>query len=519
VPNAGATAGEQASSALTGDQAASINRRLFETSLDLILVTTGWGRLAQVSPSSRAILGYEPEEIVGRLAADFIYAEDLDSTREEMRAARQGRATRHFSCRYVHKDGHAVPLVWMGVWSEPDRHHFFIGRDMTERERAEAQLRQSQKMEAVGQLTGGVAHDFNNILTVIMANVDSLQDDEVLGEEARARLEQIGGAAQRAADLTAQLLAFSRKQALRPRRTDLNELVATTGKLLRRTLGERIEIDSALAEDLWVTHVDRAQLEAALVNLCVNARDAMPGGGKLLIETRNVVLDQDNVAQEPDVTAGPYVLLSVTDNGSGIPPGLLVKVFEPFFTTKDVGKGSGLGLSMVYGFIKQSRGHIKIYSEVGRGTSVKLYLPRIDGSAETAAAGPIAIPRGNERVLVAEDEKQVRASVVLQLRSLGYAVTEAEDGTAALARLDESAAAPYALLLTDVVMPGVIDGVALAAEVQRRHPKVRIVFMSGYSEDAVIQHGRLGPDARLLNKPFRKADLARIVRSSLDAPA
>ena len=501
--------------ALSDEQANSINRRVFETSQDLILVTDGYGRLIRVSPSSQAILGYAPEEMVGRLGGDFMDARDLDSTREEMRQARRGRATRNFPARYRHKDGRIVSLVWMGVWSEEDRHHFFIGRDMTERERAEAQLRQSQKMESVGQLTGGIAHDFNNILTVIMANTDSLEEDASLSPEVRGLLQEIGAAAQRAADLNRQLLAFSRKQALRPRPTDLNELVAVTGKLLRRTLGERIEIDSVLADDLWPTFVDRAQIEAALVNLCVNARDAMPNGGRLLLETRNVVLDEDYAEREGEVVPGNYVLLAVTDTGTGIPAEMLPKVFEPFFTTKDVGKGSGLGLSMVYGFIKQSRGHVKIYSEVGRGTSVKLYLPRSDDAADPAGAEGAAMPRGTERVLVAEDDAQVRNSVVLQLKSLGYTVDEANNGQSALALLD---AKDYALLLTDVVMPGALDGRALAAEVRRRHPLLRIVFMSGYSEDAVIQHGRLAPDSLLLGKPFRKVDLARIVRRALDAP-
>src|SRR5471032_309695 len=241
-------------------------------------------------------------------------------------------------------------------------------------------------MEAVGQLTGGIAHDFNNILTVILANADALQEEEDLDPGLVTRLEQIAQAVQRASGLTRQLLAFSRKQPLHPQPTDINKLVATTGRLLRRALGEPIEIDSVFADDLWRVNIDRAQLETALVNLCVNARDAMPEGGRLLIETRNVVLDEDYVACNPDATVGDFAMLAVTDAGTGIPPEVLGKVFEPFFTTKDVGKGTGLGLSMVYGFIKQSKGDIKITSEVGRGTSIKLYLPC---SGEVVQEGPI----------------------------------------------------------------------------------------------------------------------------------
>ncbi len=505
--------------ALTPEQATSINRRVFETSQDLICVTNGYGDLIQVSPSSLAILGYAPEEMIGKSGGAFIFPDDLDSMRNEMRAARRGRAANHFAARYVHKNGVVVPLVWMGVWSELDRYHFFIGRDMTERDRADAQLRQSQKMEVVGQLTGGVAHDFNNILMIIMANADALLEQEGIDSHVHGRLKKIVGATERAAELTRQLLAFSRKQPLRPQHTNLNDLVSTTGNLLRRTLGEHVEIDAILADDLWVTRVDRAQLETALVNLCVNARDAMFAGGRLLIETKNARLDEADAAREIDVSPGDYVLLSVTDNGSGMSPDLLSKVFEPFFTTKPVGKGSGLGLSMVYGFIKQSGGHIKIDSAVGRGTSIRLYLSRAEaGAARAAEMADATMPRGKERILVTEDDAQVRASVVQQLRSLGYEVAEAADGEQALAELT-AALQPYDLLLTDFVMPGLLNGMALAEEAGRRRPAMRIVFMSGYSEDAIVQHGRLDPGVRLLAKPFRKIDLACKIRLALDDTA
>jgi PAS domain S-box-containing protein len=381
---------------------------------------------------------------------------------------------------------------------------------------AEEQLRQSQKMEAVGQLTGGIAHDFNNILFVILANTDSLLEEEDFTPEVKDRLGQIDKAVQRAADLTRQLLAFSRKQPLDPKRTDLNDLVGDTGKLLRRALGGRIEIDSVLPDGLWTINIDRTQLETALVNLCVNARDAMPGGGKLLIETKNVTLNKDNITQAADVAPGDYVMLSVTDTGSGMPPQTVAKVFEPFFTTKDVGKGTGLGLSMVYGFIKQSHGHITVHSEVGHGTTFRLYLPRSDGAKEEVALRPsAALPRGSEHILVVEDEPQVRTGVVRQLQSLGYTVSEAPDGKAAVA-VFEAARLPFDLLLTDVVMPGALGGRALADEVARRWPAAKVVFISGYAESEVLHEGQAEEGVIVLSKPFRKRDLARTVRLALD---
>jgi signal transduction histidine kinase len=380
-------------------------------------------------------------------------------------------------------------------------------------------LRQSQKMEAVGQLTGGIAHDFNNILTVIIANTEALQQDTAVEPVMAERLEQIMLSADRAADLTKQLLAFSRKQALRPQRTNINDLVTTTRKLLQRTLGEQIEIDAILARGLWAVSIDRAQLENALVNLCLNARDAMPNGGKLLIETGNVVLDEAYASSNSDIPAGRYAMIAVTDSGTGIPQELIEKVFEPFFTTKEVGKGTGLGLSMVYGFIKQSNGHIKIYSEEGHGTSIKLYLPQSEGPSEKEAVSPNALlTGGSERILVVEDDPQVRLSVVNQLRSLGYAVSEASNGPAGVAVL-EAAPQPFDLLLSDVVMPGPLKGKTLGDLVAARWPATKVVFISGYTEDAVVHHGRLDAGVMLLTKPFRKSDLASFVRQALDGGA
>ncbi|MBS0540537.1 MAG: response regulator [Proteobacteria bacterium] len=401
--------------------------------------------------------------------------------------------------------------------------HLTVAVDVSDRLRAERarraaedQLRQSQKMDVLGQLTGGIAHDFNNILMVIIDNVETLAEAPGVDAEMRRGLDRIADSAQRAEDLTRQMLAFSRKQPLRPRPTDVNDLVADTGKLLRRTLGEQIEIDSILADDVWTVDVDPVQLGTSLVNLCLNARDAMPGGGHVLIETQNVTVDAAHPAPDAAVPPGDYVRIAVSDTGHGILPADIDRIFDPFFTTKAAGKGSGLGLSMVYGFIRQSNGHVGVSSEIDRGTSFRLYLPRHAGAAGAAAAPqPAVAVGGSERVLVVEDDAQVRASVVRQLLSLGYTVESAEDGAAGLAAF-EAAARPYALLLTDVIMPGPLNGKALADEVARRWPATAIVFMSGYTDNALVHRGEIDAGVRLLNKPFRKRDLAQILRQALD---
>ncbi len=385
---------------------------------------------------------------------------------------------------------------------------------MDSHRRTSEQLFQAQKMEAVGQLTGGVAHDFNNILTIVLGNADAIAEDKTAPAHIAKRAQQICDAGQKASELTRQLLAFSRKQILKPERSDLSDLVASTGQLMRRTLGENVIVQTVGAAQLWATNVDRTQVETSLINLCINARDAMPMGGRITIETKNVTLDREYVLnQDDEIAAGEYVMLSVTDTGSGMPPEVVKRAFEPFFTTKPVGKGSGLGLSMVYGFIRQSNGHIKIYSEIGQGTAVKMYFPRSAPLSATAAPARLkAPPGGNERILVVEDEDAVRAIVGEQLRGLGYQVRLAADAEQALALLR---AHQFDLVLTDVVMPGRLNGKGLADEVGRSWPATRIAFMSGYSESALLNDGRLDPGVVLLAKPHQKADLARIIRSAL----
>jgi PAS domain S-box-containing protein len=502
------------------DAADMMNRRIFETSLDLILVVDRQGNFIRVSPSSFAILGYRPEEMIGRSATPYVYHEDLENTRNEMRLARRGQLTRNFDCRYVHKDGHIVPLSWTGVWSEPEQRHYFIGRDMTERVAAEERQRRSQRLEAIGQLTGGVAHDFNNLLSVIIGNLDLLEErlhaDPAAAPLAAKALE----AALRGAELTRQLLAFARRQPLDAKVLDLNALVTSTMDLLQRTLGEQIKITTFLAPDLWPILVDPTQLESALINLAINARDAMRGtknGGRLIIETANHRLDDDYVRINPDVTPGDYAMVAVSDTGVGMDAEVMAKVFDPFFTTKAPGEGTGLGLSMVYGFIRQSQGHIKIYSEPGLGTTVRLYLPRADGRVEepAAAAVPEQPPIGKgERILVVEDNAAVRRVVMDQLAGLGYRTIEAENAEAALAILKRGRAVD--LLFTDIVMPGRMNGIELAEAARALRPKLKVLLTSGFARDAIEGSSDDGDLKNLLSKPYRKSELAARLRAALD---
>ncbi len=491
-------------------------QRIFETSQDLILVTDTAGNFVQVSPSAMTILGRRPEDMIGRSAIEFIHPDDLENTRNEMRSARRGRQMRNFETRYVHKDGRPVTLTWMGTWSEPVRRHFFIGRDLTEKEAADAQIRQAQKMDAVGQLTGGVAHDFNNILTVITGTIGILAEAVADKPELAAVARLIDEAADRGANLTKHLLAFARKQPLQPREIDVNALVLETAKLLHPTLGEHIQITPLLAEDAWTAMADPNQLSTAILNLALNARDAMPNGGKLALETSNIYLDEAYAAMHNEVTVGNHVMVAVSDTGKGIAAAHLERVFDPFFTTKEVGKGTGLGLSMVFGFVKQSGGHIKIYSEEGHGTTVKIYLPRATGLEQTAVEAALAtaqVEGGSETVLVVEDDAMVRNYVIAQIKSLGYSTLEAANAAEALILIDQNPAID--LLFTDVIMPGAMNGRLLADEALRRRPALKTLYTSGYTENAIVHHGRLDSGVLLLAKPYRKSELARMIRMAL----
>lgn len=396
----------------------------------------------------------------------------------------------------------------------------------------ESKLRHVQKLESVGQLTGGIAHDFNNLLTIILGNLDTLRrrllipsPDQSGEERAATLLKPVDYAlqgARSAAQLTQRLLAFARQQPLEPVKLDVNELVSGLTELLRRTLGERITLESVLAGGLWPSFADANQVEAALINLCVNARDAMPDGGKLTIETSNAYLDEAYADQFDDVRPGQYVLLSVTDTGTGIAPEVLQRIFEPFFTTKPAGKGSGLGLAMVYGFVKQSGGHIRIYSELGEGTTVKIYLPRLT-QVEEAKAAPAAKPAvesplphaaPQEALLVVEDNRQVREYAKTCLEELGYTIFEAGDTAGALRILESGERID--LLFTDVVLPDE-SGRELSRHAVKLRPDLPILFTTGYTRNAIVHHGRLDADVKLLGKPYTQQDLARKIRELLDA--
>ena len=389
--------------------------------------------------------------------------------------------------------------------------------DVTRRAEAEAILRQAQKMEAIGHLTGGVAHDFNNLLQVVAGNLDLLARQLPPDAAGRRQLANAMAGVERGARLTAQLLAFARRQPLDPRVINPGRQVREMTDLLRRTLGERIAVEAVIAGGLWNSQVDPTQLGNALLNLAINARDAMPDGGKLTIEVNNAALDDEYAAGHLEVAAGQYVMLAVTDTGSGMPPEVMARVFEPFFTTKPEGQGTGLGLSQVYGFVKQSGGHVKLYSEPGEGTTVKLYLPRSRKPEEAAQQAPSGrVEGGNETVLVVEDDAEVRGAVVDMLGELGYRVLRAEHAEAALTVLGSGAQVD--LLFTDVVMPGPIKTRDLARRAQELIPGIKVLYTSGYTANAIIHEGRLDADVLLLSKPYRRDDLARQVRRALGPP-
>jgi signal transduction histidine kinase/CheY-like chemotaxis protein len=389
-----------------------------------------------------------------------------------------------------------------------------------EREAAEAQLRQMHKMESIGQLTGGIAHDFNNMLAIVIGSLDVAR--RRLGEDGDPRvvkgIDNATEGAQRAAQLTARLLAFSRQQPLDPQPTDVNKLVGGMSELLRRTIGEDVRVESVLAGGLWRASIDANQLENAIINLCVNARDAMPGGGKLTIETGNAHLDDAYAATHDEVTPGQYIMVSVADSGTGMPPDVVARAFDPFFTTKGVGKGTGLGLSQVFGFVKQSRGHVKIYSEPGEGTIIKIYLPRhygadATGSYSIPAADSLPRAQGEEIILLVEDEERVRHMSVDSLRELGYTVVQASDGEQALEML--TIQPRIDMLFTDIVMPG-INGRILADRARETRPGLKVLYTTGYTRNAIVHNGMLDHGVSFLAKPFTLDQLATKVRQVLD---
>jgi signal transduction histidine kinase/CheY-like chemotaxis protein len=389
-----------------------------------------------------------------------------------------------------------------------------VCRDITESKRGENRMRQAQKMETIGQLTGGVAHDFNNLLQIIMANLD-LVLRRVTDEDLRKRLNNALVGAERGSKLTRQLLAFARRQPLRPEPVNLGRVVRDLTDLLRRTLGESIEIEETGAAGLWSAMADRGQVENAILNLAINARDAMPSGGRLTLELGNAFLDDEYARNHEDVKAGQYVMVAVTDTGTGMPKEVIERAFDPFFSTKPEGRGTGLGLSMVYGFVKQSGGHVKIYSEMGHGTTIRLYLPRsLEGEPLPYTGGETVTAGRGERILVVEDDADVRSAVVSMINDLGYKTVEAGNGDEALALLRQEVRID--LMFSDVVMPGELHGRKLGQAAQEIRPDLRIIFTSGYTENSIIHNGRLDEGVVLLSKPYRKEDLARKFRLVLD---
>jgi nitrogen fixation negative regulator NifL len=497
-------------------------RTIFEDAVVGIYQSTPEGRFLSVNRAVAELCGYEsPEQMIAEIK-DIGHQSYVDpSSREEFKQilARDG-VVRNFEYQAYRKDGSKVWFLENGrvVRNAQGEVRYFEGtmQDITERKQLEEQFHQAQKMEAVGRLAGGVAHDFNNALGVILGYSELLQLSLPAETTAHRYAEQIAKAGQKASALPRQLLAFSRKQTIQPTLLDLNSVVADVDKMLRSLIGEDIALTVTRDPKLKSVKADRGQIEQILMNLAVNARDAMPKGGKLIIETANAELDQLYLKEHPYAKPGSYVALSVSDSGCGMDKATQAHIFEPFFTTKDPGKGTGLGLSTVYGIVKQSDGYVSVYSEVGRGTTFRIYLPRVAGEAQPAvpASQPPKLPRGTETVLLVEDEESLRRLTRGCLQNSGYTVLEAADGRTAL-KLATEHGGSIDLLLTDVIMPG-MSGRELAETLQKSRPEVRLLYMSGYTYDLVSQHGVLGPDVALLQKPFGIEPLLVRVRDVLD---
>ncbi|WP_374945008.1 PAS domain-containing protein [Sphingomonas sp.] len=499
--------------------------RLWRNTQDIQVVIDGDGTFRAINPAFTTILGWSPDEVIGRTVFHFVIADDKAPTGDALAHARRD-VLPTFENRYRHKDGSFRCISW--VAAPEDALIYASGRNITaEKQQADElaatqeALRQAQKMEAVGQLTGGIAHDFNNLLTGVIGSLDMMQRRMAKGETDRVEryIAIAMTSANRAAALTHRLLAFSRRQPLDPRPVGANRLVTGMEELLRRTIGEAIALEIVTAGGLWQTLCDPHQLESAILNLAINARDAMPDGGHLTIETCNAHLDSAYAAQTRDVRPGQYVCICVTDTGTGMDKDTIAKVFEPFFTTKPIGQGTGLGLSMIYGFARQSEGYARIYSEVGQGTTVKLYLPRYYGEAEEAdetvdgvADAPLA--EDGEVVLVVEDEAAVRDLVVDLLGDLGYRAVEAADGPAGLKLLQSDMRVD--LLVTDIGLPG-LNGRQLADAARVARPDLKVLFMTGYAENATLANGFLEPGMEMITKPFAVEALATRIRDMLEA--
>jgi len=496
-------------------------RTLFETVHLIVLGLDVEGRVNYVNPYFLELTGYSHEEVLDQSWVErFLPAERREMTRDGFRDFLDHGTNPYDENVILTKSGEVRLIAWNNtVLCDPQGRPagtLSIGEDITAHHRLEEQFRHAQKMEAVGRLAGGVAHDFNNLLTAILGHAELLLDDLPAKSEHRVDVDEIRAAAERAAGLTRQLLAFSRQQVLQLTVLNLNDVVSNLQKMLHRLIGEDVELRVNLAPDAGNVRADAGQLEQVIVNLAVNSRDAMPGGGVLTIETANADLTEEYVEARRPVVAGPYVVLTVTDTGTGIELDQQPHVFEPFFTTKGPGKGTGLGLSTAYGIVKQSGGYIWVYSEPGRGTSFRIYLPRVDSNVESLlpAASKQGVPGGTETVLLVEDDQQLRKLAHGYLERIGYRVLVAVNGEEAMV-LSEAHEGTIHLLLTDMVMPGK-TGRQLADQLILTRPAIRILFMSGYTDRAILEQGIVGRGIRYLQKPFTPAALARLVRELLD---
>ena len=496
-----------------------------ETAVDGFILIDSRGRILLFNPACERLFGYRADEVfqenVKLLMPQTYSLHHDDYLRNFLRTGERKIIGIGREVVGRRKDGSTFPMDLSVGEAKQDGESIFVGiiHDLTERKLTERQLQQAQKMEMVGQLSGGIAHDFNNLLTVIVGNAEYLSEQLKSRLDLRQLADDICRAGERGAELTRRLLAFSRRQLLRPRAIDCHELIASTCKLLKRTLRENIEVTTAFNADAIFAFADSGQLESAVLNLALNAQDAMAAGGRLTISTGIASLDDNDQGVHPDIESGEYAMIAVTDNGEGMTSDVAARAFEPFFTTKEVGKGSGLGLSMVYGFVKQSNGHVSIYSEPGLGTTVRIYLPNVTPNGSRSSSQPAAdedaLPRGNETILVVEDDPFVRSSVILRVESLGYKVVLAVDGREGVMKLRTNP--EIDMLFTDIVMPGGMSGCEVAELAQQMRPGLPTVFTSGYALEALVDQGRAPMKSIVLTKPYRKAELAHRLREALTA--
>jgi PAS domain S-box-containing protein len=497
--------------------------RTWQVSPDLMGALNAEGYFKTSNPAWMTVLGWTEQEVASMSIFELVHPDDVERSRDAFNLTQQGQPAIRFPNRYRHKDGSYRWVSWVGV--PEDGMVYCSGRDITEDKLAEAELikvhealRQSQKMEAIGQLTGGIAHDFNNLLAGISGSLELLERRLAEGRLAGVERFIVGaqGSARRAAALTQRLLAFSRRQTLDPKPINVNRLIGGMEDLIRRTVGPAIEVEVVGAGGIWTSRVDPSQLESALLNLCINARDAMPDGGRITIETANKWLDE-RAAAERDLPPGQYISLCVTDTGTGMTPDVIAHAFDPFFTTKPLGQGTGLGLSMIHGFVRQSGGQVRIYSEVGKGTTMCLYLPRsTDGTedAETPDAPYAPDPGHGETVLVIDDEPTVRMLMVEVLEEAGYIALEAGDGPGGLKLLQSDLRID--LLVTDVGLPGGMNGRQVADAARITRPDLKVLFVTGYAENAAVGNGLLDRGMQVITKPFAMTTFGNKVREMIE---